>query len=54
MSFSSAVRRSGIPSVLVWFLGLLQGHILFKMHVMFMLCCGVGGGGDDSRQVLYF
>lgn len=52
MSFSSAVRRSCIPSVVVWFLDLLQRHFFFlKMHVMFMFCCGVGGGGDNSRQV---
>lgn len=29
MSFSSAVRRSGIPSVLAWFLDLLLGHTFF-------------------------
>lgn len=53
MSFLSAVRRSGVPSVLVWFLDLLQGLFFFLMHVLFMLCCGVGGGGDNSRQILY-
>lgn len=29
MSFSSAVRKSGIPSVLAWFLDLLLGHTFF-------------------------
>lgn len=39
MSFSSAGRKSGIPSVLVWFLDLLQGRTFyFKVHVVFMLC----------------
>lgn len=38
-SFSSAGRKSGIPSVLVWFLDLLQGRTFyFKVHVVFMLC----------------
>lgn len=44
MSFSSAVRRSGIPSVLVCFLDLLQGHFFFfpqnARNVCALLWCG--------------
>lgn len=50
MPFSSTVRKSDIPSVLVWVLDLLQGHTFhFKMHVMFMLCLV---GGRESFTLL--
>lgn len=57
MSFSSAVRRSRIPSVLVLFLDLLQRHSFFfqnARNVYVLLWCGWRGWQQQTSPQLFY